>query len=767
MYKKLLCILLTLLLLCACASGPALPQTSNNPAPTLTLPRVPTPGLTPLPVVGKPALSLAEFPRIDGSTATIPLAQALVREITGCSEAEAEAAIQFSTTDASYYALSKQNADLLLVYEASPSVVQELDFESNFDLYPIGRDALVFLVNENNPVDSLTTKQLQDIYSGQITNWQQVGGIDAPIVAFQRPLLSGSQTMMQKLVMGEIALMDAPNDYYIPDMRGLVNAVAAYNNAGNAIGYSVYYYAKNMYTLPGLKLLRVDKTAPTEQSIAAAEYPFINEFFAVTRKGADANTKLLLNWLLSAGGQAFIARCGYVPMHGKALPPSAQEISDTPLWDENYYAVLPGENMIHLVWDCYGRQIGFFSKFGLGEYIAPGLYTAEELAERFLFADGRQADLANPTANQVTTRYANGFARFDWETGLLSMYDKQFNLRYTVQGKALPDATDGAYFFDTLEVYALGENELIFVRHRFINEHESLIPPQIRTLDGQLIATPQLQDADVRIVGTFAGQYLLGVQDRAVIPLYSIYDLDGKLLVRNANLVLDAERAQRYACDSYYKDGMIYGSDMRTGEAFQFTVDPSKYAVTRQGGFFENCTYNIEGTPSTGKVCGYGEDTYIYGVAGGRLKALRGGQIYNFPVDAPYAHLYDFNDTFVYIGMRTEENFYATDREELRFLQNGKILQMERYDSARIDAEYAVVWYYAQKEYVVYDANGMELLRVAGDEWRAPSFHHLRGGVFLREQGSYIGIVDIEGNWLVRTLRPMLAEDIDRWQPVR
>ncbi len=54
------------------------------------------------------------------------------------------------------------------------------------DQKALGRDALVFIVNEENPVQSLTQQQLRDIYAGKITNWKEVGGADAAIVAFQR-----------------------------------------------------------------------------------------------------------------------------------------------------------------------------------------------------------------------------------------------------------------------------------------------------------------------------------------------------------------------------------------------------------------------------------------------------------------------------------------------------------------------------------------------------------------------------------------------------
>ncbi|MCL2670874.1 MAG: substrate-binding domain-containing protein [Clostridiales bacterium] len=765
MHKKLLCILLTLLLLCACAGGPALPQLTDSPAPA------------PAPIADAPMMLLEQLPKIDGSTATIPLAQALVQYATGCDAETAEGVIQFSTTDASYYALAEGKADLLLVYEASPSVVQELDFENTLDLYPIGRDALVFLVNENNPIDSLTTAQLQDIYSGKTTNWKQLGGPHAPIVAFQRPLLSGSQTMMQKLVMGEIVMMQSPNELYIPTMEWLIKEVAAYNNDGNAIGYSVYYYAKNMYSLPGLKFLRVEGVTPTEHSIAEEDYPFINEFYAVTRKDADANTKQLVDFLLSAQGQAFIAGCGYVPMDGAALPLPAAEISDIPLWDEAYYAVLPGEHMSCLVWDCYGRQIGSFSRFGLGEYIGSGLYTAEELAETALFIDGRQLDLASPTNDQVTTRYANGFARYDWKTGVLSVYDKQCKLRYTVQGELAPR---DPYDDEGPAAFALGAYDLLYFSPWSTGE---LIRPQLRTRDGELVSYVALEDEDALIVGGFAGQYILGLtmvevemEDRTrSTTVYSIYDLDGRALVRGITPIAppdftpggidnsslpDMWENRRLISDSYFADAKIWDGDFAViaeGEA----EDRWDWPYEKIGDFVRGFTYDMDSVPSDGTVRESAWGAFVQGFADGQLYAMRGGKVYRFTVDAERADLMDFNDNFALIS--TWNPIESNWEYEVRFLQSGHSIKPElkpfRYP-AMLSEQHVTIFEYSDAYHVIFDTSGAVSGNIRPDCW---NIHALPCDLFLVIRGSYIGIIDVSGNWLVRTLRPLLAEDIGRW----
>ncbi len=67
-----------------------------------------------------------------------------------------------------------------------------------FHMIPIGREAFVFFVNHKNTVENLTLGQVQQIYAGKITNWQEVGGKNDAIRAFQRPADSGSQTALEK-----------------------------------------------------------------------------------------------------------------------------------------------------------------------------------------------------------------------------------------------------------------------------------------------------------------------------------------------------------------------------------------------------------------------------------------------------------------------------------------------------------------------------------------------------------------------------------------
>ena len=267
----------------------------------------------------KPFLTPEEFPGVDGSTACIPLIAQMMADTAGVPLTEAQSSVTVSTTAYAWENMGvygSSDVELLVVYEAPDYVKEEIAAAGvELEQKAVGRDALVFIVNEDNPVQSLTLAQLRDIYAGRVTNWSEVGGADVPIVAFQRGEDSGSQTLFQKLLIGDGELMEAPTELAPASMGGLVDSVAAYNNSANAIGFSVYYYVDQMYSQPGLRLLAVEGVEPSSDTIAAQDYPLCNDFYAVIRASAAPGSpeRQLYDWLSTDAGRACIEKAGYVP----------------------------------------------------------------------------------------------------------------------------------------------------------------------------------------------------------------------------------------------------------------------------------------------------------------------------------------------------------------------------------------------------------------------------------------------------------------------
>lgn len=268
----------------------------------------------------EPIYSKEDLPRIDASLATQPLVSAAVKNFTG--EDISDDDLEYSNTHPGYIKLIDGEKDIIVVTEPSE---EELAYAKQkgveLEVIPVVKEGFVFYVNGKNPVDSLTLEQIQDIYSGKITNWKEVGGEDEKIIPYQRPVNSGSQTGILSLVMKDKKMMDPVNNI-IETMEGIIAAVADYKDGKGSMGYSYYYYATAMYNLidenseNGVKLLGVDGVVPSYDTIKDDSYPIKTNYYIVLRKDEpeDSKARKFANDLLSARGQAVAKEAGYVPV---------------------------------------------------------------------------------------------------------------------------------------------------------------------------------------------------------------------------------------------------------------------------------------------------------------------------------------------------------------------------------------------------------------------------------------------------------------------
>ena len=184
--------------------------------------------------------------------------------------------------------------------------------DTTFVYTPVGTEAFVFFVHKDNPIDNLTTEQIKGIYSGEITNWKQVGGKNEEIAAFQRNEGSGSQSMLQRF-MGDTPIMEAPTELRNDLMSGIIEQVSNYRSKSNSIGFSFRYYVEGIIQNPDIKVLSVDGVAPTAENIRNGSYPIVTPMYAVTyEENSNENVDLLLEWILSEEGQYIIEETGYV-----------------------------------------------------------------------------------------------------------------------------------------------------------------------------------------------------------------------------------------------------------------------------------------------------------------------------------------------------------------------------------------------------------------------------------------------------------------------
>lgn len=301
-------VMLILLLLMTACGGQTPPVASESPA------------ISTAPVVEFDYKFTREnFPRLDGSTSMVPMAKTVTAVLLGEETNEVEDLISFNRTSQSFLNLMFGECDMLMVAEPAESVLELLEkHEFEYEMTQISTDALIFVVSEDNPIESLTTEQIQKIYTGEITNWSEVGGNDVEIIPFQRNAEAGSQAAMLRLVMSELEMMEPPEVHVIDSMMGLMEAVKNFDGSEGAIGYSVYYYANDMKMADGLKIISVDGIEPGTDTIRSGEYPFLAPSYTVIAKDSPEGSpaRKLSEWLLSEEGQYLVSALGYVSVRG-------------------------------------------------------------------------------------------------------------------------------------------------------------------------------------------------------------------------------------------------------------------------------------------------------------------------------------------------------------------------------------------------------------------------------------------------------------------
>jgi phosphate transport system substrate-binding protein len=184
---------------------------------------------------------------------------------------------------------------------------------------PIALDALDFILNSQNPVNSLSVKQIQDIYLGNIVNWSEVGGANEAIVPYIRNPNSGSQEMMNEIVMKDTGILDWEVSF--SDEEAIGSMIAVYSELRDniyGICFTPHYYKEYMVpyaTEYGIKTLAVNGITPDKTTIGNKTYPFVADVYASIRSDLDHNSMAykLYEWLQTKSGKDTIKESGYVP----------------------------------------------------------------------------------------------------------------------------------------------------------------------------------------------------------------------------------------------------------------------------------------------------------------------------------------------------------------------------------------------------------------------------------------------------------------------
>jgi len=299
-------------------SGPEDEPTTSNEASAKKLPVIPEP----------PEPREITFPQIDSSTARIPITGAIYELFTGTYGRYGLEPLA-SKTHGAWLNLADKKADILFtVAPTDDELAYFAERGVDIEMKVYGYDGLVFIGNESNPVSNLTTKQIRDIYSGNVDNWSELGGEDAEITVYIRDAESGSQRLFESLVWDGYDMPDFRELQYSKKFRdgdidpnvtqrseqflvnyGMGGITTDVLSNQYSIGFNIMSYIDSEFGNSKLKLFSVNGYAPTTNNFISGKYPYLTTSYVAIRadEPEDSPARELFNWVGSEESRELIA----------------------------------------------------------------------------------------------------------------------------------------------------------------------------------------------------------------------------------------------------------------------------------------------------------------------------------------------------------------------------------------------------------------------------------------------------------------------------
>ena len=165
-------------------------------------------------------------------------------------------------------------------------------------------DGIAVIINPENTVEDLTVEQIAAIYTGEITNWNEVGGIDAEIVLIGREAGSGTRGGFEEIVGVEDACL------YRQELTSTGDVITAVSQNPGAIGYASLASVKDT-----VKAIKVGGVAPSEETVKDETYAIQRPFVLVTKEGTalTETAQAFFDFITSEAAREVISAAGVVP----------------------------------------------------------------------------------------------------------------------------------------------------------------------------------------------------------------------------------------------------------------------------------------------------------------------------------------------------------------------------------------------------------------------------------------------------------------------
>jgi phosphate transport system substrate-binding protein len=243
--------------------------------------------------------------KVTGSTTVLPVAQKAA-DTYMAAHRNADIQVTGGGSSVGVQAAGEKTADIGI--SSRDVKADELKKYPGFVITPIAKDGVAIIVNPGNSVTDLSTAQIKGIYSGNYTNWKQVGGPDMPVVVVGRDSASGTREFFTSSVMS--------GGTYTPTMleknsNGAVQQTIS--QTPGAIGYVGLGFLD-----PSVKALKINTSGtlsePTVDNVLSGTYPLSRSLYMITNGEPTGLAKAYLAYILSPEGQSLLKDEGFVPL---------------------------------------------------------------------------------------------------------------------------------------------------------------------------------------------------------------------------------------------------------------------------------------------------------------------------------------------------------------------------------------------------------------------------------------------------------------------
>ncbi len=166
-------------------------------------------------------------------------------------------------------------------------------------------DGMAVIVNANNPISDLTTRQVEQIFTGDVSDWSAVGGNAGVVSIYTRNTSSGTYSDWKDLAMKKRDY--APSSQ---KMAGNEQIAAEVAKNPNGIGYVGLAYIH----APGIKVVTIEGGTPTKESVLSKKYPYARPNFFYTNGAPTGEAAKFIDFVLGEKGQAVVEKVGFIPV---------------------------------------------------------------------------------------------------------------------------------------------------------------------------------------------------------------------------------------------------------------------------------------------------------------------------------------------------------------------------------------------------------------------------------------------------------------------